>query len=200
MLGAILGDIIGSPYEFDCNNIKTTEFSLFTTRSQFTDDSVMTIAIAEGLLNGYGSESNTEKEIILAMQKYGRMYPDAGYGLNFIEWLKSDNPKPYNSYGNGSAMRVSPVAWIFDDLDTVENYALISARVSHDHSEGIKGAKATAAAIFLARTGKDKEYIKNYIVEKYEYYLSRTLDEIRPNYYHVESCQETVPEAIIAFL
>ena len=200
MLGAILGDIIGSPYEFNRNNIKTTDFPLFCKRSQFTDDTVMAIAVAEGLMNGYDDSQHTEKEIISAMQKYGRMYPNAGYGARFSGWLESRDPKPYNSYGNGSAMRVSAVAWLFDDLSQVEDYALISAHVSHDHTEGIKGAKATVAAIFMARTGKSKNDIKQYIEKTYGYNLNRKLDEIRPSYHHVESCQETVPEAIIAFL
>lgn len=200
MLGAILGDIIGSPYEFDHNNIKTTNFPLFSPKSAFTDDTVMTLAIAEGLLNGYGDEQKAEDEIILSMQKYGRMYPNAGYGISFQKWLQSAKPDPYDSYGNGSAMRVSSVAWIFDSLDQVLNYALITARVTHNHPEGIKGAKATAATIFLARAGKNKQEIKSYIEQEFSYDLSRTLDEIRPFYHHVESCQETVPEAITAFL
>lgn len=200
MLGAILGDIIGSPYEFDHNNIKTTNFPLFSERSHFTDDTVMTIAVAEGLMNGFGDEAKTEAEIITAMQKYGTMYPDAGYGARFSGWLMDEKPKPYHSFGNGSAMRVSAVAWLFNDLATVENYAQISARISHNHIEGIKGAKATAAAIFMARTGSNKSRIKQYIEKQYLYDLSRKLDDIRPYYHHVESCQETVPEAITAFL
>ena len=200
MIGAILGDMIGSPYEFDHHNIKTTEFPLFCGKSCFTDDTVMTLAVAEGLMDGYGDSGRTEAAIITAMRKYGRMYPDAGYGARFSHWLDSATPEPYNSYGNGSAMRVSAVAWLFDSLEQVEEYALISARVTHNHPEGIKGAKATAAAIFMARTGKSKADIKQYVEWKYDYNLGRTLDEIRPAYHHVESCQETVPEAIIAFL
>lgn len=193
MIGAIAGDIIGSVYEW--NNIKTKNFPLFSPNCFFTDDSVMTLAIAEGLMNGGNSE-----EFIKAMKKYGHKYPAAGYGERFDNWLFSDNCQPYNSYGNGSAMRVSPIAWAFDTLVEVEKYAEISSAVTHNHPEGIKGAQATAAAIFLARTGKTKAEIKAYLESNYGYNLSRTLDEIRPNYSFNESCQETVPEAIIAFL
>lgn len=200
MLGAILGDIIGSPYEFDTNNIKTTDFPLFCERSCFTDDSVMTLAVAKGLMNGYGDTKKSEQAIIQSMQTIGRKYPYAGYGARFSGWLYKDKPEHYNSYGNGSAMRVSSVAWLYNNLKDVEQYAEISSKVTHNHPEGIKGAQATAAAIFLARQGADKAYIRQYIEEKYEYRLNRTCNEIRPNYHHVESCQETVPEAMIAFL
>ena len=200
MLGAVLGDIIGSPYEFDWNNIKSTDFPLFCERSQFTDDTVMTLAVAEGLMNGFGDRLATEIEIVNSMQKYGKMYLNAGYGTRFLDWINSPEPKPYASFGNGSAMRVSAVAWMYDHLDQVEDYALISARVTHDHPEGIKGAQATAAAIFLARKGMGKSGIRGYIEQKYGYDLHRALDEIRPGYHHVESCQETVPEALTAFL
>lgn len=192
MIGAIIGDIVGSVYEW--NNIKTKDFPLFSPRCFFTDDTVMTLAIAEGLMNGGSAE-----DFIAAMKKYGRLYPDSGYGGRFGSWLFSDEINPYNSWGNGSAMRVSPVAWAFDILSEVEKYAEISAAVTHNHPEGIKGAQATAAAIFLARNDKKKEEIKAYIENKYGYNLNRSLDEIRPNYRFNESCQETVPEAIIAF-
>lgn len=193
MIGAIIGDIIGSVYEW--NNIKTKDFPLFSPKCFFTDDTVMTLAIAEGLMNGGGAE-----DFIAAMKKYGQIYPDAGYGGRFGSWLFSDGSEPYNSWGNGSAMRVSPIAWFFDTLSEVEGYAEISAAVTHNHPEGIKGAQATAAAIFLARKGKTKDEIKIYIEGKYGYDLSKRLDEIRPNYRFNESCQETVTEAIIAFL
>lgn len=193
MLGAIIGDIVGSIYEW--KNIKTKDFPLFKDDCFFTDDTVMTIAIAEGLMKG-GSKGN----FIEAMKKYGRLYPDAGYGLSFEEWIFSDSQLPYNSYGNGSAMRVSPVAWAFENLSEVEKYAEISASVTHNHPEGIKGAKATAACIFLARKGKSKDEIKNYIESSYGYDLNPSLDEIRESYYFNETCQETVPEAITAFL
>lgn len=200
MLGAIIGDIVGSPYEFDENNIKTKNFPLFRDESVFTDDTVMTIAVAEGLMQGYGNPERTRREIISSMHRWGRAYPDAGYGANFRMWLYRKDPKPYKSFGNGAAMRVSAAAWLYEDLQTVEQYAGISASVTHDHPEGIKGAQATAAAIFLARDGIGKEKIKAYIEGQYKYDLSRTCDEIRPGYHHVESCQQTVPEAITAFL
>jgi ADP-ribosylglycohydrolase len=192
--------MVGSPYEFDHNNIKTTDFPLFRERSRFTDDTVMTLAVAEGLMNVSDDELGVEAGIIASMRKYGRMYPDAGYGARFAHWIVSDYPEPYNSYGNGSAMRVSPVAWAWNNLEDVERFAAASARVTHNHPEGIKGAQATAGAIFLARKGSGKDEIKSYIRSRYSYNLDRTLDEIRPNYHHVESCQETAPEAITAFL
>lgn len=202
MFGAILGDIIGSPYEFDYCNIKSKEFELFTKESQFTDDSVMTIAVALGIMETKDKSDYDElrRNIITRMQYFGRKYPGAGYGANFYGWLHANVPMPYNSFGNGSAMRVSSVAWIFDTLEDVLRAAKISAEVSHNHPEGIKGAQATAAAIFLARKGKSKAEIRIYIEKEFGYDLSRTCDEIRPNYRHVESCQETVPEAITAFL
>lgn len=200
MLGAIIGDIVGSPYEFDDYNIKTTDFPLFSKKSEITDDTIMTLAVAQGLMNGKKDPQKTYDEITKCMQKLGNEYPYMNYGYNFQSWLCSDNPKPYNSYGNGSAMRVSSVAWFFDNLDDVEKFAEISALPTHNHSEGIKGAQAVASAIFLARSCKTKSEIKNYIVKKYNYDLSKTCDEIRPNYHHVESCQETVPQAITAFL
>jgi len=198
VLGAIIGDIVGSPYEW--NRIKTTDFPLFGPKSYFTDDSVMTVAVAEGLLNGGKDKQKAEAEIIAAMRRYGAWYPDAGYGGMFSEWLTSAEPRPYNSYGNGSAMRVSAAGWLFDTLEETEEFAEISARVTHNHPEGIKGAKATAAAIFLARHGAGKAEIKEAVVTKYGYDLSRTLDEIRPGYFFNETCQKTVPEAITAFL
>lgn len=193
MIGAVIGDIVGSVYEW--NNIKTKDFPLFSPGCFFTDDTVMTLAVAEGLMKGGSGEA-----FIQAMKKYGRMYPDAGYGGRFRSWLFSEDINPYNSWGNGAAMRVSPVAWVFETLTEVEEYARVSAAVTHNHPEGIKGAQATAAAIFLARRGKSKEEIKAYIEDKYGYDLSRGLEEIRPGYRFNESCQGTVPEAITAFL
>ena len=202
LLGALAGDIIGSPYEF--NNIKTKEFPLISGRSIFTDDSVMTLAIAHALTKWRkGSdidEAEFEKAVIDSMQKFGRRYPHASYGGHFKRWLKDDDPTPYNSWGNGSAMRVSPVAWYFDDLETVEKFAEITARPTHNHPEGIKGAQATAAAIFMARTGSTKDEIKAYITNKYNYDLTLTLDDIRPYYEFDVSCPGSVPEAIMAFL
>ena len=201
MYGAILGDIIGSPYEFDRGN-KTKNFPLFSERSNYTDDTVMTLAVAEAFYDAMHIEDDEwrKKRLISGMQKFGRRYPDAGYGSMFRRWLKNRNPKPYGSYGNGSAMRVSSVGWLYDDFNTVRRMAKLSAEVTHDHPEGIKGAEAVACAIFLARTGYTKEEIKEYTEALFEYDLDRTCDQIRPGYYHKESCQETVPEAIIAFL
>ena len=201
MYGAILGDIIGSPYEFDRGS-KTKDFPLFSGRSEFTDDTVMTIAVADVFLPVHPEmeDEAIRQRVVVKMQKYGRLYPHAGYGGRFRHWLRDRHPKPYNSWGNGSAMRVSSVGWLFEDLETVRRMARLSAEVTHNHPEGIKGAEATAAAIFLARTGSTKAEIKAYIEENFHYDLSRTCDEIRPDYYHVESCQETVPEAITAFL
>lgn len=201
MYGAILGDMIGSPYEFDMGS-KTKDFPLFSCNSTFTDDTVMTIAIADTFLDEALSmdEEIIRKQLIASMQRYGKRYPHAGYGGMFRRWLRSSNPLPYGSYGNGSAMRVSSVGWLFNDLGMVRYIARLSAEVTHNHPEGIKGAEATATAIFLARTGSTKAEIKAYIENVFGYDLSRTCDEIRPGYHHVESCQETVPEAITAFL
>ena len=197
MIGAIIGDIAGSIYEF--NNIKTTDFPIISEDCFFTDDTVMTIAVAEALIKGGRNEEKTEKEMVKSMKKYGKLYPDAGYGGYFYDWICSSDPKPYNSFGNGSAMRVSPVAWFFHSLEKVEKYAEISAKVTHDHEEGIKGAKATAAAIYLARNGRTKDYIKRYIELKYRYDFSKTLDEIRPEYSFDVTCQGTVPVALQVF-
>ena len=199
MYGAILGDIIGSPYEFDRGN-KSKDFPLFSKDSTITDDTVMTIAVAEAFMGAPDNEVIIKQRLIDAMHKYGNAFPDAGYGGRFAMWLFLDGTAPYNSFGNGSAMRVSCVAWLYDDLDTVRRMARLSAEVTHNHPEGIKGAEATASAIFLARTGHSKAQIKSYIEDHFQYDFSRSCDEIRPSYRHVESCQETVPEAITAFL
>ena len=204
MYGAILGDIIGSPYEFDRGK-KTKDFPFFDKGATFTDDSVMTIAVAEALMQAIAdgvidNEAATKDLIIDSMHKWGHRYPDAGYGGRFYYWLRDNSREPYNSYGNGSAMRVAAAGWLFDDIDTTRKVARWTSEVTHNHSEGIKGAEATASAIFMARTGSSKEEIKEYIIREFGYDLSRTCNEIRPNYYHVESCQETVPEAITAFM
>lgn len=200
MIGAILGDMIGAPYEFD-RGAKTKEFPLFICSSQFTDDTVMTVAVAEALMDTTGgSDGEISTALISSMQKWGRRYPHAGYGCMFSRWLRTADPKPYGSFGNGSAMRVSAAGWLFDDLPTTRRVARLTAAVSHDHPEGIKGAEAIASAIFLARTGSTKKQIKDYIVSEFGYDLSRTCDEIRPTYHHVETCQQTVPEAITAFM
>lgn len=202
MIGAILGDMIGSPYEFDLYNIKVKDFPLFSSDSSFTDDTVMTIAVASAFMKaGLNSDDDTIcNYLVREMKTFGHLYPYAGYGHRFFEWLCSKDPQPYNSYGNGSAMRVSSVAWLYNNIDDVRHAARLSAIVTHNHPEGIKGAEATASAIFLARTGKSKKEIKNYIECEFNYSLNRTCDEIRQNYHHVESCMESVPEAITAFL
>lgn len=200
MYGALLGDMIGAPYEFDRGN-KSKEFPLFCENSRFTDDSVMTIAVAEALLDSrFLDDDSIRAALIKSMRKWGKKYPDAGYGRKFLCWLREKEPKPYGSCGNGSAMRVSAAGWLFDTLEETREKARLTAEVTHDHPEGIKGAEATSGAIFLARTGRSKEEIRDYIVQEFGYDLSRTCDQIRPSYYHNESCQKTVPEAITAFL
>ncbi|MBE6979719.1 MAG: ADP-ribosylglycohydrolase family protein [Ruminococcaceae bacterium] len=201
MYGAILGDIIGSPYEFDRGS-KTKNFPLFSETSEFTDDTVMALAVAEALMDitPQSTDEQIRQRITFLMRFHGRRYPHAGYGVRFSRWLHSYHPKPYGSFGNGSAMRVAAAGWLFDDLETVLRMARLSSEVTHDHPEGIKGAQATAAAIFLARRGESKAAIRSYITKTFGYDLSRSCDEIRPTYHHVESCQETVPEAVTAFL
>lgn len=201
MYGAILGDIIGSPYEFDRGG-KTKDFPLFHKDCNYTDDSIMTLAVAEALMEvpADASDEEVRQKLVERMRYHGKRYPYAGWGARFGYWLVSPDPKPYGSCGNGSAMRVSAVGWLYEDLDTVLRIAALTSDVTHDHPEGIKGAQAVAAAIFLARIGSTKEQIKAYIQENFHYDLSRTCDQIRPGYRHVETCQETVPEAITAFL
>jgi ADP-ribosylglycohydrolase len=190
ILGATAGDIIGSVYEW--KNVKTIDFHLFTYLSDFTDDSVLTFATMNAILEGTPYEKN--------YHDFGNKFINKGYGPSFRDWLQKPDMKPYNSWGNGSAMRVSPVGWAFNTLDEVLNQAKKSAEVTHNHPEGIKGAQAVASAIFLARTGKSKDEIKTYIETTFNYDLSRTIDEIRPTYVFHVSCQKSVPEAIIAFL
>ncbi|MBR5831622.1 MAG: ADP-ribosylglycohydrolase family protein [Bacteroidales bacterium] len=217
MLGAIIGDTVGSVYEFE--NIKTTEFDLFSPESIYTDDSVITLAVAHWLFNDKTYNTQTLVDTIVY---FANEYPcpKGGYGDRFLEWLtypdvgveevERDNGtkgivfrelrKPYNSWGNGSAMRTSAVGWMFDTLEETERIAALQAGITHNHPEGIKGAQAVSAAIFMARNGMSKEAIKLYIESKYGYDLSKTCDEIRPNYQYDESCQGTVPQAITAFL
>ncbi len=190
MLGAIAGDVIGSVYE--ARPIKTTRFRLFHPLCRFTDDTVLTVALADSLLHG-GS-------YVDLLKQYYRAYPKAGYGGTFHHWAQSEDSRPYNSWGNGSAMRVSPVGFAFDTLDDVLDQAKRSAEVTHDHPEGIKGAQSVASAIFLARTGKPKEEIKTYVETTFGYDLNTPLDEIRPRYTFEVSCQNSVPQAIRAFL
>lgn len=193
MLGAIIGDVVGSRFEF--RNYRATDFEFMTSASQFTDDSVCTVAVADWINQG------AKENLVEIMRYWCQRYSNAGYGGMFDKWINTKvTPQPYNSWGNGSAMRVSPVGWAFETLEETLEYAKRSAEITHNHPEGIKGAQATAAAIFLARTTKDKGKIKSYIEETFGYDLSQTCDEIRPTYKFNESCQGTVPQAIIAFL
>ena len=195
MLGAIIGDIIGSVYEF--NNKKQKDFHLFTPMSRFTDDTVMTLAVAEWLTE---DKDHSEEGLVLRMQDLGRRYPYAGYGGGFRRWLYNQQPKPYNSYGNGSAMRVSPIAFYAQNLDETLRLATISAKITHNHPEGIKGAKAIASATYLARTGATKTEIKAYVEANFKYNLNLQLDHICSIVCDAMSCQKTVPAAIWAFL
>lgn len=197
MLGAVAGDIIGSAYEF--SELKDYNFRMLPSGSRFTDDSVMTIAVARWLSH-YDDEGLTKEQLIDCMQSLGRKYPFAGYGSSFKNWIWSDNPQPYSSWGNGSAMRVSPVGLYARTLDETLELAKITAEVSHNHSEGIKGAQAVAVAVWMARNGKSKDEIREYIQCQFNYNLNRTIDEIRPGYQWDISCQGSVPESIIAFL
>lgn len=195
ILGAIAGDIIGSRYE--CFSTKRYDFCLFTSDMRFTDDTVMTMAINEWLEK---DPSHDKDRLTGIMQDYGRAYPYCGYGGKFREWIWSADPQPYYSWGNGAAMRVSPVGFKFDSLEETLQVARLSAEVSHNHPEGIKGAQAVAAAIFLARHGESKESIKDYIQQTFGYDLNRTCEELRPDYRFEVSCQESVPQSILAFL
>jgi ADP-ribosylglycohydrolase len=190
IIGAVIGDVIGSVFEW--NNTKTTDFDLFNPKCDFTDDTVLTIAVADSILN--------KKDFAKTIWEYGRKYRGRGYGGSFRNWLQEDNLKPYGSFGNGSAMRVSAIGFAFNDIETVLEVAKQTAEVTHNHPEGIKGAQATAAAIFLARHGKTKQQIKDYITETFKYNLDFTLDEIRPTYKFDVTCQGSVPQAIVAFL
>lgn len=197
MIGAIFGDIVGSAYEF-CN-IKTKDFELFGKGCFFTDDTVMTVAVAEALMwvDGIDNPELFKKALIKTMHLYGKKYPDAGYGGRFGTWLAYELSEPYGSYGNGSAMRVSPVAWYVDSLEKTIAYAKASAEVTHNHPEGIKGAVVTAGATYLARAGASMEDIKEFVGKYYD--MNFTLDEIRPTYRFNETCQETIPQAMQAF-
>lgn len=190
MIGAIAGDIIGSVYEHD--PMKTREFPLFHRQCRFTDDTVLTVAVAHAIL--------VDRNYRQSVWYLGGKYPNAGYGASFVNWLRSTDPQPYDSWGNGSAMRVSPVGFAFDTIDDVLEQAARSARISHNHPEGVKGAQATALAVFLARTTQNKSKIRNEIMAQFGYDLSRSVDDIRPTYAFDVSCQGSVPEAIISFL
>jgi ADP-ribosylglycohydrolase len=190
MLGSIIGDIIGSTYEF--NNAGRYDFDPFPPEADFTDDTVLTVAVADAILGKrpYG-------EVI---HKYASRYPNRGYGLRFVGWIHMADPQPYNSFGNGSAMRAGPIGWAFGTIEETISEARKSAECTHNHPEGIKGAEAVAAAIFMARMGADKSEIKEFIEKRFHYNLSRTLEEIKPGYTFNETCQKTVPEAFSCFL
>ncbi len=194
IIGTIAGDIIGSSREF--NSIKTKDFRLFNEYSTFTDDTVMTLAIASWLLKNKDSADVLVGEV----KKFGLRYPNAGYGGMFRKWLSQDDPQAYGSWANGSAMRVSPCAWVADSLDEAQRLAEMSAVITHNHPEGIKGALATCDAIYLARIGASKDEIKDHIEINYQYDLSRKIDDIRPDYTFDVSCKGSVPESIICFL
>ncbi len=190
MIGAIAGDIIGSVFEG--NPTKTTAFPLFSRHSTFTDDTVLTVAMADSILK--------DRDYAASLKRFARQYPSAGYGATFFRWMRSSDSRPYNSWGNGSAMRVSPVGFAFDSVEEVLDQAERSAAVTHNHPEGIKGAQATALALFMARKGETKARIREEITQRFGYDLNRTIEEIRPAYFFDISCQGSVPEAIIAFL
>ena len=195
IIGAIAGDVIGSAYEF--NPTRDHDFELFTPKSSFTDDTVLTMANALWLID---DEQHTHERLVEIMLDLCRRYPNRGYGGRFANLICDKDPQPYNSYGNGSAMRVSPVGYYAQTLEEALALAKVSAEVTHNHPEGIKGAQATAAAIFLARRGKSKQDIRDYVAQTFDYDLSRTLDEIRPTFTFDETCQRTVPEAITCFM
>lgn len=195
LYGVICGDIAGSTYEW--HPAKDYHFELFPENSHFTDDTVMTVAIATWLM----SETRDSDTLVKSMQLFGALYPYAGYGRNFFNWLRDSDPQPYYSWGNGSAMRVAPCAWVAKSLEEAEDLAKRSAEVTHSHPEGIKGAQAVASAIYLARTGASKKEISDYITTTYGYDLTRTISEIKSMGYKFDvSCEGSVPEAIIAFL
>ena len=198
MTGAIIGDVVGSRFEFD--NYKSKDFEMFHTECDFTDDSVMTIAIAKALMDYYGRYSDIKhfkSRLVEVMHEVGRRYPNCGYGGRFQEWIMKYHTEPYNSYGNGSAMRVSPVGWFAKSLEECEELAKATAEVTHNHPEGIKGAVSVAGAIYLARTGHTMDEIKEYVSKFYA--IDFTLDEIRDKYGFYETCQESVPHAFEAF-
>ena len=202
--GAIIGDVVGSRFENDKNIVKDKHFSFFDPRCKFTDDTVMTVAVAKAMIESLGKDVDTTKSnLVKYMSLYGRKYPNAGYGSAFKEWLNSDNKRPYGSYGNGSAMRCSITGWLYDNLDDTLLYSKLSAEVTHNHIEGIKGAQAIATAIYMARNGYEKEDIKDCMECMFAYDLSQTCYELKNTVVDKSlriSCQATVPRAIICFL
>lgn len=201
MYGAIFGDIVGSRFEFD-RGPWTKNFEILTDECNWTDDTVMTVAVAEALLNA-GKDASLDdirSECVRSMKKWGQKYPDAGYGARFIHWVLTDEPTPYNSFGNGSAMRVSAAGWLYDTIERTREVARATAEVSHNHPEGIKGAECTAAVIFLGRNGASKDEIKEYVVREFGYDISKAVDELRPLHRHDETCMDTLPKALVSFL
>lgn len=199
MLGAVIGDIVGSVYEW--NGIKTVDFPFWGENAGFTDDTVMTVACADALMRTMGREPREVRAAVIErMQYWGRKYPDVGYGSRFSGWLWENSPRPYHSWGNGSAMRVSAAGWLYDTMEQTTAHARYTAEVSHDHPEGIRGAEAVAAAVFLLRNGKTKEDVKGHVQGVYGYDLSFSLSEIRPAYRFDVSCRGSVPQAVVAFL
>jgi len=190
MLGAMIGDTLGSTFEF--YPMKTKKFELLEKNSHFTDDTVMTVAVADSIMN--------EVPYVESLQKWGRKYPRAGYGGWFKKWIHLDDPKPYNSFGNGSAMRCSSIGWLFDDDESVLNEAKKSAEITHNHPEGIKGAQAVALGVLMGRMGSTKIEIEDKLESLFDYDLNQKLSHIRPNYSFDVTCQGSVPQAIIAFL
>ena len=199
MKGAILGDIVGSRFEFDNNLSK--DFRFLTKNCSFTDDTVMTCAVAQAILDCNGDYSDLSEKTVAAMQRIGRRYPYCGYGRKFIEWMFTDGPQPYNSFGNGAAMRISPVGFAAESIEQAKEMSAAVTRVSHNHPEGMKGAEATAVAIVLARQGKSKDEIKSYIEENYSYDFSTTVEEYRQQCggHGKEICQVSVPQAFVCF-
>ena len=196
MIGAIIGDIVGSRFEW--NNHRYKDFDLLTHECFFTDDSVMSLAICDALMRSKADHSDLHEQAVRSMQTVGRPYPHCGYGGSFAQWMYSDNPQPYNSYGNGAAMRVSGCGYVGNTIEEVKQLSKAVTEVTHSHPEGLKGAEATAVAVYLARTGKSLVEIQDYIIEHY-YKLGFTLDSIRENYQFKETCQDTVPQAFEAF-
>lgn len=193
MLGAIIGDTVGSRFEF--NNHRSKNFELFTKENFFTDDTVMTLAVAEIMKKGYVNDKN---KIIDILKKWGRNYPGRGYGGRFLSWLLTDERLPYYSYGNGAAMRISPVAWYAKNENEVKEYAKKVTEVTHDHPEGLKGAEVTAMCIYYARIGKGKDFIKKYVEQHYN--IDFDYEDLKKNYWFNETCQNSVPQAIYCFL
>jgi type I restriction enzyme M protein len=193
MLGAIIGDTVGSVYEF--NNIRSKDFALFSKDSFLTDDSIMTLAVAEIMKKGH---INDKEKIIDTLKKWGRKYPDRGYGGSFYRWLFGNSREPYYSYGNGAAMRISPVAWYANNEDEVRDFSKKVTEVTHDHPEGLKGAEVTAMCVYYARIGKTKQFIEEYVKQFYN--IDFNYKELKQTYWFNETCQDTVPQAIYCFL